>query len=193
MKFENEITVEVTCSLEELMNILKNFNEVETYDINDIYMINKENKKEENILKKLKSCLLIRHIIEENKETKKLTYKYKEYDEDGNITKQGKVETNIDEVENTKLLLEHVDFEEFIKIYDHSIVVCNSEDEFVIQNVNNKHIYIELEEECQHIDKKYNSIEEMKEVLNKYNIPIKNDNYFAKKAEIEALERYSVK
>ena len=39
-----------------------------------------------------------------------------------------------------------------------------------IQNVNGKHIYIEIEEKCCFIDKHYNSIQEMKNVIELYRI-----------------------
>ena len=60
--------------------------------------------------------------------------------------------------------------------------------EVVIQDVNNKHLYMEIEDECHHANKTYKSIDEMKEVITKYNIPIKNNDYFVKKAEIELKE-----
>ena len=79
MNYENEITVEVNTTLEDLISILENngFKLKETYDLNDIYLINKVDKKGD-YLSMLNKCVLIRHIIEENKETKMLTYKYKE-------------------------------------------------------------------------------------------------------------------
>ena len=72
MKFEKEITVEVSCNIEELLKILKenDFELKEVYDIKDIYMIDKKYKNIEDKLELLKHAILIRDIIEENKETK---------------------------------------------------------------------------------------------------------------------------
>ena len=189
MNYENEITVEVDISLEELITTLegKGFKLKEIYDINDIYLINKRDKNND-YLAMLNKCVLIRHIIEENRETKMLTYKYKEYNENKEITKQGKIKVKIDDIDNTKSLFEKLDFEELIRIKDHVLVYATDKDELSIQNVNDKHIYIEIEDECHYIDKKYNSIDEMKNVFNKYNIPIINNNYFVKKALIELEE-----
>lgn len=80
MNYENEITVEVDTDLEDLINILeeRGFKLKEEYDLNDIYLINK-NDKENDYLSMLNKCVLIRHIIEKDKETNILTYKYKEY------------------------------------------------------------------------------------------------------------------
>ena len=70
MNYENEITVEVDTNLENLINILeeRGFKLKEEYDLNDIYLINK-NDKENDYLSMLNKCVLIRHIIEKDKET----------------------------------------------------------------------------------------------------------------------------
>ncbi len=72
MKFEKEITVEVACSFEQLNEQLKKFGfkEVRQYDIRDIYMLEKRYK-EENYLVQLDHCVLIRDIIEPDKEKNK--------------------------------------------------------------------------------------------------------------------------
>ena len=191
MNYENEITVLVDTDLQSLIKLLESRGFVlkETYDLNDIYLVNK-NDKDKDYLKMLSKCVLIRDIIEENKETKQMTYKYKEYNENKEIIKQGKVNIKIDDVENARLLLEKLNFEELIRINDHMMVYATDEDELVIQNVNNKHIYIEIEDECHYADRFYNSIDEMKDVIISNGIPIKDDNYFAKKAEIELKETY---
>ena len=192
MKYEDEVTVEINTSLDNLIKILEqnNFELKEVYDINDIYLINR-NDKENDILSMLNKCVLIRDIIEEEKETKMLTYKYKEYNDNKEIIKNGKIKVNIDNVNSSKLLFEKLNFEELIKINDHMLIYANNTDEIAIQVVNNKHIYIEIEGRCNRIDRIYNSIEEMKGVITKYSIPIKNNDYFVKKAEIELKEKYN--
>ena len=191
MNYENEITVEVNTTLQDLISILENngFKLKETYDLNDIYLINRVDKKGD-YLSMLNKCVLIRHIIEENKETKMLTYKYKEYNENNEITKQGKVNVKIDDIDNSRLLFEKLNFEELIKINDHMLVYATDKDELVIQNVNGKHIYIEIEDKCRYANRFYNSIEEMKVVIIDNTIPIKDNNFFVKKAEIELQETY---
>ena len=191
MDYENEITVEVTISLAELISLLesKGFKLKEEYDLNDIYLINKKDKVDDYLLM-LNKCVLIRHIIEEKKENKMLTYKYKEYNANKEIIKQGKVKVKIDDIDNSKLLFEKLGFEELIRINDHMLVYATDKDELVIQNVNGKHIYIEIEDECHYADRFYNSIEEMKTVIKDNSIPIKDNNFFVKKAEIELQETY---
>ena len=191
MNYENEITVEVDTSLEELISILesKGFKLKEESDLNDIYLINK-NDKTGDYLSMLNKCVLIRNAIYDNKEKKTLLYKYKEYNEAKEITKQGKVEVKIDDIDSSKLLFEKLGFEELIRINDHMLVYASDKDELVVQYVNNKHVYIEIEDECYHINRTYNSIEEMKSVIIDNSIPIKDNNYFAKKAEVELQEKY---
>lgn len=192
MNYESEITVEVCVDLSSLIKILEEngFELKEVYDLNDIYLINK-NDKEDDYLSMLNKCVLIRNIIEEDKETKLLTYKYKEYNENKEITRQGKVKVKIDDISNSKLLFEKLGFQELIRINDHMLVYATDKDELVIQNVNNKHIYIEIEDKSNYADRFYNSIDEMKKAITDNNIPIKNNDFFVKKAEIELQETYN--
>lgn len=191
MKYENEITVETVCSIQELNNLLEKleFKVMEEYDVFDIYMLDKNYNNTENKLELLKHCILIRDIVGKDEETKKITYKYKEYNEKEEIVKQGKNDCEILDIEEAKNLFEALNYEELIRINDHIIVYSNNIDELAVQVVNNKHIYIEIEEKCNYINKKYNSLDEMKNVVSKYKIPIKEENYFVKKAEIELEEK----
>ncbi len=191
MKYENEITVETVCSIQELNNLLEKleFKVMEEYDVFDIYMLDKNYNNTENKLELLKHCILIRDIVGKDEETKKITYKYKEYNEKEEIVKQGKSDCEILDIEEAKNLFEALNYEELIRINDHIIVYSNNIDELAVQVVNNKHIYIEIEEKCNYINKKYNSLGEMKNVVSKYKIPIKEENYFVKKAEIELEEK----
>lgn len=188
MIYENEITVEIETTQEEILKELKRmgFSIKDEYDVNDIYMINKEIDKLSDPLICLKNCILLRKI--NNLEL--LTYKYKEYNDKREIIKQGKINCKIESVEKVKELFEAINYEEFIRINDHIIVVANETDEFAIESVNNKHCYIELEQNCDYIDKKYKNLDDMKNTLNRYNILFKNDDYFVKKAEIEIKEKY---
>lgn len=186
MIYENEITVEVDCNLNELNTILnrENFKVICEYEVKDIYMIEKNNINFNDKLEMLKHCVLIRNIIDEN-DLKILTYKYKEYDDNGDIKKQGKVSCEIDSIEKMEEILKMVNFDDLIRIDDHVVVYSNGVDEFAVEFVNGKHIYIEVEQ-----NNKYLSIDEMKDVFSKYNIPVKGKDFFVKKALVELKERY---
>ena len=190
MKYEKEITVEVSCDLEELKSILKkyNFKIIEEYDLNDIYMIDKNNMYHKDKLELLKYCILLRNIVENDKEKNIITYKYKEYDENNNILNQGKIDCKITSINEAKELFEAINYQELIRINDHIIIYGNETDEIALQLVDN-HIYLEIEENCDRINKKYKNIDEMKQVISKYNIPIKMNIYFIKKAQIALNEK----
>ena len=191
MKEEKEITVEVSYTLKELIEILNknNFKLKQTYDVNDIYMIDKNYLKEKDPLKLLNHSLLLRHIILENREKKLITNKQKIYNDKKEIIKQSKIDLKVYSIKEAKDFFETINYQELIKINDHLLVYANKEDELYIQMVNDKHIYIEIENNCSFINKVYDNIEEMKKVFKKYNIKIKDNNYFVKKAEIELNER----
>ena len=51
-----------------------------------------------------------------------------------------------------------------------------------------------MEDNCEYINRHYNSVEELKEDLNRYQLPIDTSNYFVKKAELilnEQLQNYT--
>ena len=194
MNFENEITVEVATDLDNLIMLLEGngFILKEEYDLNDIYMINKNDLSNDN-LDMLSKSVLLRDIIMPDKEKRFITYKYKEFNDKKEITKNGKVRVAIDDINNAKEIFERLGFTELIKVNDHLLIYANETDEFAIQLVNNKHLYIEIEDKCNYAKRFYNSIDEMKDAIKKYNIPIKENNYFVKKAEIELMEKESIR
>ena len=184
MILEKEITVLVNKDYETLHKKLieNNFQIKEKFDLNDIYMIHKD-VDVENVSKLdvLKQCILVRDIVGY---TKSLTYKYKKYAPNGDILEQGKTECEINSIEDAVKFMEAINYKILFKIYDKCIVYANKKTEFVVQIVNDKYIFIELEDKCSNIDRFYNTIEEMKEDLDSYNLPYNKDNYFVKKAEL---------
>jgi len=189
MIYDNEITVEVDLDILELKNILtkNNFIIKEEYDVNDIYMFDKKCEVTSDYLEILKHCILIRNVIKETKNIKEIVYKYKEYNEKKEIIKQGKVSCYIENIKDAKTLFEILGYSKLIEIHDHLMVYTNGKIEFAVQLVNDKHIYIEIEEE-NNLKYGYRNLEEIKKEFNKYNIPIKNNDYFVKKAEIKLSE-----
>ena len=104
MKEEKEITVEVSYTLKELIEILNknNFKLKQTYDVNDIYMIDKNYLKEKDPLKLLNHSLLLRHIILENREKKLITNKQKIYNDKKEIIKQSKIDLKVYSIKEAK-------------------------------------------------------------------------------------------
>lgn len=184
MKMEKEITVLVTSNYDVLKKKLKDkkFCIKEEYEMNDIYMIH--NNIDLNSLSKLEilqKCILVREIFNIKKV---LLYKYKKYDNNGDIIEQGKVECPIENIEKGINFIKSIDYRELFKIYDKCIVFANEKTELVVQLVNDKYIFIEMEDKCEYIDREYKDIDEMIEDLNSYNLPIDKNSYFVKKAEL---------
>jgi len=184
MKYENEITVQVTCSYEELHNLLikQGFKIIKKYTIIDEYLISKDSDlRNKNYLDILKECVIVRYI--ENI-VKELLYKYKEYSNNGDIIKQAKVSCKVNDIKEASNFMKTIGYKELIHIQNNSVVYTNDKIEFAVQLVNDKYIFIELEDKSEYLNKTYSSIEEMKEEINLYNLPIVKDKYFAKKAAI---------
>ena len=184
MKYENEITVQVTCNYEELHNLLikQGFKIIEKYKVIDEYLISKDyDLKNKNSLDILKECVIVRYIENTLKE---LLYKYKEYSNNGDIIKQAKVSCKVNDIKEASNFMKTIGYKELIHIQNNSVVYTNDKIEFAVQLVNDKYIFIELEDKSEYLNKTYSSIEEMKEEINLYNLPIVKDKYFAKKAAI---------
>ena len=191
MKMETEITVLVNSTYDELKQELEKngFQIKEKYEMKDDYMINNDiDSSKLSKLEILQNCILVRDMVNIKKE---LLYKYKKYASNGDILEQGKVECPVMDTDKAIKFMESINYKKIFSIYDKCIVYANSETELVVQLVNDKYIFIEMESVCEHIDRKYESIEELKQDLSRYNLPIDDSNYFVKKAELllnETLE-----
>ncbi len=184
MQMETEITVLVKTSYENLKEELlnKGFELKEEYEVNDDYLIDSRlNLSNMSNLDILKNCVLVRDVVGIEKE---LLYKYKEYDDNGDIIKQGKVKCPVIDTQKAIDFMMTINYKILFSIYDKCIVFANDRTQLVVQLVNDKYIFIEMESDGEFIDREYANIEEMKEDLLSYNLPIDNSNFFIKKAEI---------
>ena len=192
MTFEKEITVETNLSFEELDKILKSkeFIPKKEYDIIDKYMAQSNSIINTNYLDTLKKCVLIREMITPTETKKMLMYKYKKYNIKEEIVKQGKIQCEINSLQKAEELLNALAYYKLIDLKDHVTVYANDKTELHVQQVNNKHLYIEMETECGYLEKKYLNRDDMIKDLLSYNIPLKTDNFYVKKAEIELREKF---
>ena len=193
MKIEKEITVEINCTYENLKKILEenDFKLKEEYYVYDRYMIQDKDIKHSNYLDALKKAIIIRKIsLENKKDIKRIVYKDKKYNELNEIIEQGKINCDITNINNAEELLNKIEYNRLIEVKDHIETYSNEYDQINVEHVNNKHIYIEIENKAEYLNKEYKDIDEMKNVISKYKIPIKENNYFVKKAEIELKEKY---
>ena len=181
MKIEKEITVLVACDYKQIHKELldNNFKIKEEYELIDDYMM--DSKIDIHSISKLeilKNCILIRNIVNIKK---MLLYKYKKYASNGDILEQGKVECPILDIDSAINFMETINYKKLFTIHDKCVVYSNGKTELAVQLVNDKYVFIELEDGEL---KTYKDIEEMKEDLNSYNLSIDKNNYFVKKAEI---------
>lgn len=192
MKKEKEITVRVNVSYEKLKEELKrnNFIKKEEYIVNDSYLINSLiNITDMKSLDILKKCVLVRDIVGI---LKQLLYKYKKYDNNGDIIEQGKIKCPVTDINKAMEFMNAIGYEKLFDIHDKCIVFANDKTELVVQLVNDKYIFIEMESEPQYINRKYENVEELKDDICSYNLSIDKSNFFVKKAELilnETLNR----
>lgn len=195
MKKEIEITVRVNVSYEKLEEELKrnNFIKKEEYIVNDSYLINSLiNITDMKSLDILKKCVLVRDIVGI---LKQLLYKYKKYDSNGDIIEQGKIKCPVTDTNKAMEFMNAIGYEKLFDIHDKCIVFANDKTELVVQLVNDKYIFIEMEPEPQYINRKYENVEELKDDICSYNLSIDKSNLFVKKAELilnETLNRWCV-
>ena len=192
MKKEIEITVRVNVSYEKLKEELKqnNFIKKEEYIVNDSYLINSLiNITDMKSLDILKKCVLVRDIVGI---LKQLLYKYKKYDSNGDIIEQGKIKCPVTDINKAMEFMNAIGYEKLFDIHDKCIVFANDKTELVVQLVNDKYIFIEMESEPQYINGKYENVDELKDDICSYNLSIDKSNFFVKKAELilnETLNR----
>lgn len=184
MQMETEITVLVKTDYETLKKELKTygFQEKEKYTVNDVYLIDGTI----DILKMksldiLKNCVLVRDIVGIEKD---LLYKYKKFDINGDIIEQGKVECPIIDVDKAIQFMKMIKYKKLFNIVDNCVVFANDTTELVVQLVNSKYIFIEMESKCEYIKKEYKNVNDLKNELCRYNLSIDSSNFFVKKAEI---------
>lgn len=192
MKKEMEITVRVNVGYEKLEEELKqnNFIKKEEYIVNDSYLINSSiNITDMKSLDILKKCVLVRDIVGI---LKQLLYKYKKYDSNGDIIEQGKIKCPVTDINKAMEFMNAIGYEKLFDIHDKCIVFANDKTELVVQLVNDKYIFIEMESEPQYINRKYENVDELKDDICSYNLSIDKSNFFVKKAELilnETLNR----
>ena len=187
LKESNEITVKIKGNLKEFYKIIesKNFKIIDEFSMNDSYFIPEKLKLSEMSTRKiLSNAILIRDIRDKisGETVKKITFKIKQFDEDGNIVNQSAINCNVYEVEEAKKLFEAIGYKQIMNIYEEDIVYEKDGFQLAIKDIKNGEKLIEVETEE---SEELNTIDKLIKKINEINIPIYTDNYFVKKAEIE--------
>ena len=153
-------------------------------DVDDIYMTTKlDELNADNIQYILKKSLLLRKLTVNNTEIKKITYKNKEIDSNGNVISEQKVNLNCEDIDKAKKLFSYVDFKELVRVKYHVTVYEKDGIELAFQDVENLGTLIEYEN---NEDFEGKSIEEINDTK-------KNMYNDIKKTEILITEELDVK
>ena len=187
LKENNEITLKIKCELNEFYEIMKKkgFKVIDKFRLDDTYFIPKALKlNKTNIRYILSKAVLVRDITDEisDEKTKLITFKIKEFDENGKILNQESVNCKIYDIEDAKKLLKAIGYKEIMNIIEDDVVYEKEGFEIAVKDIKNGDKLIEIETTD---NEELDTIEKLIKKVNELEIPIYTDNYFVKKAEVE--------
>lgn len=143
-----EITVRLVEKIEDAIAKLesKGFKKIRESFVDDIYLSNLDiEMKKENIQQFLKHSVILRNLKLDGKEIKKITYKNKQLDYNGDIILEQKVNLDCDDLVKAKSLFNCLGFYNLIEVKYHVIVYEKKGKEFAFQIVENLGNLIEYE------------------------------------------------
>lgn len=143
-----EITVRLDENMQSAIKKLENqgFKKIRESKIDDVYMTPKLNElNKDNIQNILRKSVLLRSLKLENREIKKITYKNKEIDKNGDVISEQKINLDCSDLEKAKDLFEHLEFEELIRVKYKVMVYSKDKVEYAFQDVENLGVLIEYE------------------------------------------------
>ena len=183
----NEITVRVKGDLKDFYKTIeeKGFEITDKFKMDDTFFV-PQNLDLENMTAReiLANAVLIRIVERRNgKLVENITYKNKVFDEKGNILSQSKVECEILNPEDAKKLFSAIGFKEIMRIKESDIVFEKDGFSFSVKDIENGEKLIEAEANPD--IEEMNTLDKIKVMFDKYEIPIYKDDYFVKKAELE--------
>ena len=183
LKLENEITVRVIIPDEQLIRFLeeKGFKEIEKFTLDDYYFIPKEIDIDSLSTREIISkAIIIRDIYHKENVTKKITFKIKDINENGEILNQKAINCSVYSIDEAKEIFKAIGYYEIMNIKEDDTLYKRDNIELAIKFIKNSNTLIEIE-----TDENYRTIDELKQIIKEINIPIEKDVYFVKKAEDE--------
>ena len=181
IKQENEITIRILCSKEELIKHLeeKGLKKGRKFRLDDHYLISKTLKLEELTVREILSkAVIVRNIDNDGKIVNKITFKKKIINEKGEIVSQTATSCEVLDYTEGIRLFEELGYYEIMNIIENDIIYYNDKIELAIKDIYNGDLLIEIE-----TNKNIQTIEELKGRIERLEIPFEKDNYFVKKAE----------
>lgn len=187
VKEDNEITVKVKVSAEELDRFLeeRGFHLIYSFSLDDIYFVpNKLDVETMEIRDIVAKAVLTRYIVRHDtgKVTQKITFKKKEINENGEILFQEATDCEVSKIEDAKKLLIVMGYREILRIKEEDSVYGKDRFQLAVKNISGGDILIEAE-----IGENVgiSTIDELKRKMIEEEIPIFTDDFFVKKAEVE--------
>ena len=182
----NEITVRAKYKFQQLDEELKKrgFNEINKYSFSDIFLVpNETDIKNEPVREILKRAILLREAIgiTSNKNSKKITFKQKNINDNGEILSQSSAKCSIDSIEDAQNLFKAIGYKKIMKIDEiHSSYHKDNFKIIVKENINTGNVLIEAE-----TNEYYKNIEELKIKISEIANLVDTTDFFVKKAEQE--------
>ena len=181
IKQENEITIRILCSKEELIKHLeeKGLKKGRKFRLDDHYLIPKILKIEELTVREILSkAVIVRNIDNDGKKVNKITFKNKNINEKGEIVSQTATSCEVIDYTEGIRLFEELGYYEIMNIIENDIIYYNDKIELAIKDIYNGDLLIETE-----TNENIKKIEELKEIIESLEISFEKENYFVKKAE----------
>lgn len=183
---ENEITIKVSTDLNNLINILKQngFKKEHSFIVEDRYMLQTEKELEqENIKEILNESIRVRHLnfFEKNIKRSELIKKVKKYDKNENILKQKTINCVVLNKDDAFEFIKGLGYKEILNMTQRLTDYVKEKELITICEIDDK-IYIEIEDKDDKGNIIYSKIEDMINVIKKYDIPHDESEYFAQKA-----------
>ena len=176
MKKELELCVKSLDSFDSLKDKLlsKGFFIQEDFYLDDIYFISRKNLSTFNREELLSDYILIRNRVGE-----KIMFVIKR--KVNNVINSTKC--TINDIESGYKFLEELGYQKLLRLKAHNVLFTNGKNEIYVQDVENLGAYVEMEQKNLKLDNNNgDTIDEMINNLNKYNLNIDKSNYFRKKA-----------
>lgn len=186
IKQENEITIRIVCSKEELIKHLegKGLKKGRKFRLDDHYLIPKTLKLEELTAREILSkAVIVRNIENDGKIVNKITFKNKIINGKGEIVSQTATSCEVMDYTEGIRLFEELGYYEIMNIIEDDIIYYNDDIELAIKDIYNGDLLIEIE-----TNNNITTIKELKEIIESLEIPFEKENYFVKKAE-ETLDK----
>lgn len=186
IKEENEITIKVACSNDELIKHLinKGFNEGRKFTIDDYYLIPKDiNMNQLSTREILAKAIIIRYIVDDGEIIQKITFKKKNINSDGEIISQKATNCDVLDYKSALDLFYELGYHQIMNIKESDVIYFKDELELAIKFIENGNTLIEIE-----TNENFETVDKLKKLVKELEIPIENNNYFVKKAE-DALNK----